>query len=106
MASPGRSLFARCGWTPRSRRAVVPYRELVVTLSLNPPPGAGTRAFVLHYDVVLHQVVTHSALVSIRYDWATGAVGERPVSVGTIAVDTRTSRINPLEVSLVRGSLW
>lgn len=80
-----------------------PYQEIVVHLNLTPPANADTRRFTLNYDVIMHQVVTHVALVSIRNDWESGIVGEHPVAAGAILVDTRTTQIFPLEINLEKG---
>ncbi|MET9085716.1 HupE/UreJ family protein [Streptomyces sp. NPDC004237] len=50
------------------------YRELTVRATLTPPAGGDPRRFVLDYDAIVHQVVTHTVLVSVRKDWATGKV--------------------------------
>lgn len=84
----------------------LPFQEAVVDLELKPPAGAGTRNFTLQYDVILHQVVTHKAMVSIRRDWAGGQAGGTPVEVGVIQVNTGTTKINSLSVHLDEGSLW
>lgn len=84
-----------------------PYQEITVHLNLRPPAGATARSMVLNYDLIMHQVVTHKALVSIRRDWDSGINGERePVEAGVIAVDTRTTKIFPLEINLAKGSWW
>ncbi len=83
-----------------------PYQEIKIRLDLTPPIGASTRQFVLNYDVIMHQVVTHKALVGVRQDWEAGRIGEQPVTVGVIAVDTATTKIFPLEVNLQKGGLW
>jgi hypothetical protein len=79
-----------------------PFQEILVRLALTPPAGASTRRFTLHYDVILHQVVTHKALVSIRSDWERGQNDE--TQVGIIRVDTATSKIAPFEINLASGS--
>ena len=83
-----------------------PYQEITVHLDLTPPAGDGTRQFVLNYDVIMHQVVTHSALVAVRKDWESGKTGEQPFGVGLIKVDTATTLISPLEINLTKGSRW
>jgi hypothetical protein len=80
--------------------------DIIVKIWLKPPAGATTRQFILNYDVVMHQVVTHSALVSIRQDWETGVVTEHPAEVGIIAVEPRNGQIFPLTVSLESNGLW
>lgn len=83
------------------------YRELTAQVQLVPPPGADIRHFVFRYDVVLHQVVTHKILVSVRQDWARGVVAdESPAQVGVIELDIVNNRILPLLVNLERGNTW
>jgi hypothetical protein len=81
-----------------------PFQEISVQLALIPPAGASPRRFLLDYDVIMHQVVTHKALVSVHSDWSGGRV--EPTQVGVIAVDTGTSRIEPLVIDLGEGSSW
>ncbi|MFF3500594.1 HupE/UreJ family protein [Streptomyces sp. NPDC003247] len=87
-----------------------PYRELTVGATLTPPSGADPRRFVLDYDAVVHQVVTHTVLVSVRQDWAGGRVTEEgedtAAQVGTIRTDTRSMTVAPLTVDLDGGSAW
>ena len=85
-----------------------PYRELTAQLQLVPPAGTDVRQFVLHYDAVLHQVVTHKILVAVRQDWATGQVGAdaEPAQVGIVQLDVRNNVIPPLVVNLATGSAW
>ncbi|MFF7644267.1 HupE/UreJ family protein [Streptomyces canus] len=83
------------------------YRELVAQAVLTPPAGADVRHFTFGYDVIVHQVVTHTVLVAVRQDWAAGQVGgEGTTQVGTIRVDTRTMKIPALKVDLGTGSAW
>lgn len=83
------------------------YRELIAQVQLMPPADADIRRFVFHYDAVLHQVVTHKILVSVRQDWARGhLVKEAPAQVGVIELDVVNNRIPPLAVSLQDGSAW
>jgi hypothetical protein len=81
-----------------------PFQEVLVRLSLIPPAGASPRNFILNYDAIMHQVVTHKALVSVHSDWASGRV--EPTQVGMIAVNTGTTRIEPLAIHLGEGSWW
>ncbi|MER7565375.1 HupE/UreJ family protein [Streptomyces sp. NPDC097941] len=83
------------------------YRELVARAELTPPAGTDVRHFTFGYDVVVHQVVTHTVLVTVRQDWAAGQVdGEGTTQVGTIRVDTRTLKVPALKVDLGAGSAW
>lgn len=78
------------------------FPEIVTHLALTPPPGASPRDFVLLHDLILHQVVTHKALVSIRTNWQAGQV--EPTAVGAIFVDTANGRIQPLRIQAKTGS--
>ena len=83
-----------------------PYYELVARLTLLPTPGSSTRDFTLNYDVILHQVATHFALVSVRQDWEGGIYGGNPVQLGVIDWDIRNNVIHPFKVSLSGGGAW
>ncbi|MEU1182887.1 HupE/UreJ family protein [Streptomyces sp. NPDC005820] len=86
------------------------YRELTVRATLTPPAGGDPRRFVLDYDAIVHQVVTHTVMVSVRQDWATGRVAQEgqadATEVGVIRIDTRTMTVAPLTVDLESGSVW
>jgi hypothetical protein len=81
------------------------YKELLAQLTMTPPEGASTRKFTLNYDVVMHQSDAHTALVSVRQDWASGIIKEAPVSIGTIGVNASDGKVAPLEVDLSSGSV-
>lgn len=84
-----------------------PYRELVAEAVLTPPAGTDVRHFTFDYDVIVHQVITHTALVTVRQDWAAGQIeDEGTTQVGTIRVDTRTMTVPALKVDLGDGSAW
>lgn len=83
-----------------------PYQEITVHLVLVPPAGVSTRRFTLNYDVIMHQVVTHKALVGLQSDWEGGKIGEQPMTQGVIKVDTASTLIYPLEINLENGSCW
>ncbi|PIQ21919.1 MAG: hypothetical protein COW65_06245 [Cytophagales bacterium CG18_big_fil_WC_8_21_14_2_50_42_9] len=91
---------------PVEESASGPYQELTVHLWLSPPAGANSRTFKLNYDVIIHQVVTHTALVSIRQDWETGVLAEQPVEVGVIRLDIVNNKILPLEINQKGGGVW
>ncbi len=83
------------------------YRELMARVQMVPPAGEDVRQFTFYYDAVLHQVMTHKILVSVRQDWERGQLAEtEPLQVGTISLDIINNRILPLPVNLVLGSVW
>ncbi|GAB4038859.1 HupE/UreJ family protein [Spirosoma gilvum] len=83
------------------------YRELTAQVQMTPPVGADVRQFTFYYDVVLHQVMTHKILVSVRQDWERGQLAEaEPVQVGEISLDIVNNRILPLPVNMASGSTW
>ncbi len=83
------------------------YRELTAQVQMIPPAGNDVRRFMFHYDVVLHQVMTHKILVSVRQDWERGQLAEsEPVQVGEISLDIVNNRILPLPINRASGSAW
>ena len=92
---------------PVEESASGPYQELTVHLWLQAPAGASSRAFTFNYDVIIHQLVTHTALVSIRQDWEAGVIhNEQPVEVGVIKLDIVNNKILPLQINQQGGSWW
>ena len=83
-----------------------PYWEVRVHLDLVPNLNEDTRRFFLDYDVVMHQVINHTALVSIRNDWENGIVTDNPTEAGVIRRDMQTNTIQPFEINLKKGSSW
>ena len=86
--------------------ATGPYQELVAHLTFTPPVGASTRIFTLDYDAVVHQVVTHTILASVRQDWLNGVSAEHATEVGVIRINPVDSTIAPLTVDLSNGTVW
>jgi HupE / UreJ protein len=89
--------------------ATGPYQELTAQLWLQPPAGASPRTFTLHYDGIVHQVVTHIVLVAMRRDWENGRVDEAaPTEVGVIRLDVRNNVIPPLTIDqgAATGGWW
>lgn len=82
------------------------YQELIAQFTLTPPQNGSTRNFTLNYDAVIHQVVTHTALVSVRQDWANGVIEDKPVSIGTIKIDSGSGQVKPLQVDVSGGSTF
>jgi hypothetical protein len=91
---------------PVQESASGPYKELTVHLSLIPPANETTRQFNLSYDAIIHQVVSHIALVSVRQDWDNGLNPEHPYEVGVIGLDVKSNTIPPLAVNIQQGGLW
>ena len=75
---------------------------------MQPPQYADLRNFYFKYDVIVHQVVTHKILLSIKQDWQQGIVLEDSTmqAVGVIELDIPTGKIKPFQISLQAGSNW
>ena len=84
------------------------YKELIVNFSMQPPQYTDLRNFYFNYDVIVHQVVTHKILLSIKQDWQQGITREDSTlqEVGAIEMDIPTGKIKPFQVSLQAGSNW
>jgi hypothetical protein len=81
----------------------IDYWELVAQVVIIPQPGESIRKFVLDYDVIMHQVVNHVALVSIRSDWETGNLNTQSADAMAIGWNTKDNVIYPLEINLQQG---
>ena len=57
---------------------------LVVHLMLTPPKGASVDHFMLNYDVIAHEILTHVVLISIRSDVQHPVPANDPVLLGMI----------------------
>lgn len=82
------------------------YEELIVVLRITPTNLTNIREFDILYDVILHQVVTHKAIVTIKKDWDNGKIDESNSEIGTISIDINSLRIIPFKVNLAKGSNW
>lgn len=80
------------------------YREVVAQVVIMPQAGESTRKFTLDYDVIMHQVVNHVALVSIRSDWETGTLNNASAEATVIGWNTKDNVIYPLVINLQKGS--
>lgn len=83
----------------------IPYWEVNATLVFTPHPHDNTRDFFLAYDVIMHQVINHIALVSIRSDWEQGSRDvDSTMGFSAISWDLHDNLIPPLHVTLQKGS--
>lgn len=82
-----------------------PYTVLTAQAHLTPPTAGDERSFRLRYDAVIHQVITHTVIVSARQDWSGGQLGATR-EIGTIRLDPVTGRVPALAVDLGGGSAW
>lgn len=81
------------------------YWELVATVTLTPQNGETTRKFWLDYDVIMHQVMNHAALVSVRTDWEAGDIRADVTSAATVINrDMRDNLIHPVLFDLKQDS--
>ena len=80
---------------------IVPVKYLMARVWLAPPLGAPVRHFTLHYDAIVHQLVTHVALVSVRQDWDGGVLSGSPIMLG----EARWYR-STFPVNLSSGNPW
>lgn len=82
------------GWTH-------PTPFLNARILLTPPEGESVRHFTLQYDAVVHQLVTHIAMVSVRRDWNNGVFSGSPVVLGEVR-----DRSTTFSVDIPSGSPW
>lgn len=77
--------------------------DMLVNLTMTPPPGAPADKLTLNYDVIFHQLITHTALVSIASDWHNGQLGGAPILLGTMRDTTPSLLIDRSQGSWARG---
>jgi len=83
----------------------IPYWEVNATFLLTPYSHDNTRDFYLAYDVIMHQVINHIALVAIRSDWEQGSREvDSSMGVSAISWNLHDNLIPPLHVTLEKGS--
>ena len=75
------------------------HEYLVAALDFTPPAGSTTRRFVLHADLVTHEVRNHYLMVIARSDYRGGLVGDQPELIGFLQYPGRA-----LEVARAGGS--
>lgn len=82
------------------------YYELVLQLVCSTDSAFDNRDFILDYDAVIHQVVTHFALIKIHQDFENGITPEDSLTLSTIQLDIASNTIKPLSIQLEKGSNW
>lgn len=84
------------------------YHELVFSLLLQPPPKQSPRNFIMHYDAIMHQLVTHKMFIKIMHDWYGGlnAKDSLQADLGMLSVSTGDGSIPPVVINLDEGSPW
>jgi hypothetical protein len=81
------------------------YKEIKVCFLLTPPKINYLRNFELHYDAVLHQVITHSINVILCQDWKNGLNEEfNTKELGVLNYNIEKDKFLPLKVDLDNGS--
>ena len=76
--------------------------HLVTGLALTPPDGR-VRAFHLRYDVIIEQLVTHTAIATIRTEWKKGTTARSPQALGAFDWTTRSLDVDADGGSWLRG---
>lgn len=84
----------------------ISYWEVIASVNLMPQTGDDTHNFYLDYDVIIHQVINHAALVSVRSDWENGGTDQNNGEVQAITWNLQNNIIPPLHVSLQKGNRW
>lgn len=82
------------------------YQELIAEIVIAPVSDENIRNFTIYYDIIMHQVVNHRAILTVRQDWDNGQVGDQHSEIGTIAMDTRLLKVFPVKINLSEGNNW
>ncbi|WP_158285916.1 MULTISPECIES: HupE/UreJ family protein [unclassified Caulobacter] len=78
-----------------------PTDEWTVEVDLTPPPGPAPESLMLDYEVIVREIATHSAVLTLEQDWARNVLPHKPRLLGTLRAETRQIRIDR-----VQGSPW
>lgn len=76
---------------------------LVAQVRLAPPIGAPVRQLAFDYDVIAHEIVTHTVVVAVRRDWAGGKTSSTPETLGIIRNQQKTVTIDRGDAGFWRG---
>jgi hypothetical protein len=85
------------------------YKEVLIWFTMTPPQRKSLRNFLFHYDVIIHQVITHRILVYLKSDWKNGIHAEDESRlIGTIYTNFMigAGEYQPLTMRLEDGSWW
>jgi hypothetical protein len=67
---------------------------LVARARLIPPVGAPVRKLEFNYDVIAHEILTHSVVVAVRKDWPGGKTSAEPETLGVIRYQQKSVAID------------
>lgn len=84
------------------------YHELTFKLWLQAPDGSSPRHFIMRYDVIMHQLVTHKLFLHIKKDWYGGMTDKDSLNanLGVLSVNPADNSISPVIINLDEGSTW
>ncbi|GAB6899034.1 HupE/UreJ family protein [Kineosporia succinea] len=77
------------------------YREITARAELTPAAGESLRQFTFRLDPVIHQVATHTVLVTAK-----DAGDDQAREVATVSIDATTMTVAPLTIDLDDTSAW
>ena len=94
-------------WTVRVVGGPTPVHETIqdvkMEVVLTPPPGVPADRLTLNYDVIIHRLATHNAIVSVASDWRSGQLGGKPVVLATLWDQQRSVEIDRSQGSWGQG---
>ena len=89
-----------------SESAVNDHQDLIIKIIFSPNLKGNTRNFIVFYDGIMHQLVTHKAIVYIKQDWQNGIVGHQNSEIGSISADALNGIVEPFAINLETGNNW
>jgi HupE / UreJ protein len=101
-----RMTIKKIGLAEAEQTATGLYQELTVTILIQPNANDDIRTFTINYDAIVHQVINHRILVTVRQDWENGQLGGDNPEIGTISIDIDSNKVHPFKVNLAKGSNW
>ncbi len=82
------------------------YLELRAEITSKASPNFNNRDFIIFYDAVIHQLVTHFAVLKIKSDFDNGITPEDTSILSVVQVDVASGKIFPVHIQIDKGSKW
>lgn len=70
-----------------------PTDEWSIEVELTPPPGPPPSSVMLNYEVIVREIATHEAVVTLEQDWDRNILPQHPRLVGALRAETRSLQV-------------
>lgn len=67
--------------------------QVQALFTLTPPPNGALTRFRLDYDIILREIATHIAVLSVQSDWDRGVLASQPELLATLRFDEHSIKV-------------